>query len=326
MFNESNAANRKVKMKNTQLQVTKKPKALDVMAARMHVEPSKLYPMLKDTVFQNATDNEMMALVIVANEYRLNPLTREIYAFPKKGGGIVPVVSIDGWVHIVNDKDDFDGCQFEWEWKDESKKVPESCTCVMHHKRRSHPVIITEYFDECVRTSEPWKNMPRRMLRHKAYIQAGRLAFGLSGIYDEDEARDIISGASVDVQSYIPEPQMIPGVTGEEPQAKQESPPSKDAPQDDAQEPKPTAKPKRSIPVRRKTAATKEDDTTPTNPMHELQRLMADDNVGGDQVLVFCHEMEWQSASEIDELSQVTMLKLISQWPKIKAELASIQI
>ena len=33
--------------------------------------------------------------------------------------------------------------------------------------------------------------MPRRMLRHKALIQGARIAFGFSGIYDEDEARDI---------------------------------------------------------------------------------------------------------------------------------------
>jgi hypothetical protein len=30
------------------------------------------------------------------------------------------------------------------------------------------------------------------MLRHKAYIQGARIAFGLSGIYDEDEAARII--------------------------------------------------------------------------------------------------------------------------------------
>jgi hypothetical protein len=32
-----------------------------------------------------------------------------------------------------------------------------------------------------------------RMLRHKALIQAARLAFGFSGIYDQDEAERIVS-------------------------------------------------------------------------------------------------------------------------------------
>ena len=35
---------------------------------------------------------------------------------------------------------------------------------------------------------EPWQKWPSRMLRHKAAIQAGRYAFGLSGIIDPDEA------------------------------------------------------------------------------------------------------------------------------------------
>ena len=40
------------------------------------------------------------------------------------------------------------------------------------------------------RATEPWK-MASRMLRHKSLIQAARVAFGFSGIHDEDEARDI---------------------------------------------------------------------------------------------------------------------------------------
>ena len=50
---------------------------------------------------------------------------------------------------------------------------------------------VTEYFDECKRNTDPWNQMPRRMIRNKAIIQAIRLAFGVSGIHDEDEARDI---------------------------------------------------------------------------------------------------------------------------------------
>ena len=33
--------------------------------------------------------------------------------------------------------------------------------------------------------------MPRRMLRNKVIVQAIRVAFGIGGIYDEDEATDI---------------------------------------------------------------------------------------------------------------------------------------
>jgi hypothetical protein len=65
------------------------------------------------------------------------------------------------------------------------------CTCTLYIKGRSHPVRVTEYKDECFRATEPWKTMPKRMLRHKALIQSARVAFGFSGIYDEDEAERI---------------------------------------------------------------------------------------------------------------------------------------
>jgi hypothetical protein len=50
---------------------------------------------------------------------------------------------------------------------------------------------VTEYFEECKRGTEPWNQMPRRMLRNKAIIQAIRVAFGVGGILDEDEASDV---------------------------------------------------------------------------------------------------------------------------------------
>ena len=100
-----------------------KPSALAVMASRFSVEPAKLLNTLKNTVFKNATDDELLALVVVANEYGLNPLTKEIYAFPAKGGGIVPVVSVDGWNNMANSHSQMDGMDFEFEHDDNGQLV-----------------------------------------------------------------------------------------------------------------------------------------------------------------------------------------------------------
>ena len=162
-----------------------KPSALAVMASRFSVEPAKLLNTLKNTVFKNATDDELLALVVVANEYGLNPLTKEIYAFPAKGGGIVPVVSVDGWNNMANSHSQMDGMDFEFEHDDNGQLV--SCTCIIYRKDRSRPIRVTEYLSECKRNTDPWK-MEHRMLRHKALIQCSRVAFGFSGIVDEDEA------------------------------------------------------------------------------------------------------------------------------------------
>lgn len=140
---------------------------------------------LKQTVFKGqVTDAQLTALLLVADQYALNPWTKEIYAFPDRNNGIIPVVGVDGWSRIINSHPQFDGMDFEQD--------TESCTCVMHRKDRSHPVKVTEYMDECRRDGvQPWKTHPRRMLRHKAMIQCARLAFGFSGIYDQDEAERI---------------------------------------------------------------------------------------------------------------------------------------
>lgn len=162
--------------------------ALNVMATKFNVEPDKLLSTLKNTVFKGASNEEMLGLVVVANTYGLNPLTKEIYAFPAKGGGIVPIVSVDGWIRMANDHPHMDGVEFE-DHNDANGKL-ESVTCRIYRKDRSKPTTVMEYLVECKRNTDPWK-MEHRMLRHKAFIQCCRVAFGFSGIYDEDEGKEV---------------------------------------------------------------------------------------------------------------------------------------
>jgi phage recombination protein Bet len=189
-------------MNNSQITPAVKPSALAIMASRFSVDPAKLHTTLKNTVFKGASDEEMLSLVVVANSYGLNPLTREVFAFPAKGGGIVPVVSVDGWLRIINDQPQMDGLEFEF--NNDAKGELESVTAIIYRKDRTRPIKVTEYLAECKRNTEPWK-MTHRMLRHKALIQCARVAFGFSGIYDEDEAERIkIANATV-VTSSKPE-------------------------------------------------------------------------------------------------------------------------
>lgn len=139
---------------------------------------------LKATAFKGqVSDAQMTALLVVANQYGLNPWTKEVYAFPDKNNGIVPVVGVDGWARIINNHPQFDGIEYEQD--------AESCTCIIYRKDRSKPTRVTEFMAECKRGTGPWQSHPRRMLRHKATIQCARLAFGYGGIYDQDEAERI---------------------------------------------------------------------------------------------------------------------------------------
>jgi len=160
---------------------------------------------LKATVFKgNISDDQMVTLLLVANQYGLNPWTKEIYAFPDKNNGIVPVVGVDGWSRIINSHPQFDGLDFEQD--------NESCTCIIWRKDRAHPIKITEWLSECRRANTgPWQSHPRRMLRHKAMIQCARLAFGYVGIYDQDEAERIIEAEPLPQRpALVAEPVALP--------------------------------------------------------------------------------------------------------------------
>lgn len=169
---------------------TEAPKPLMVeMADKYGLQPAEFTATVRSTCgMGKASAEEFAAFIMVAKEYDLNPLLKEIYAFPAKGGGIVPIVSIDGWVNLINSHPACDGFEFEFEHTENGDLV--SCTCRMYRKDRGRPVSVTEYLAECVRSTDPWK-MKHRMLRHKAMIQAARYAFGFSGVYDEDEGSKI---------------------------------------------------------------------------------------------------------------------------------------
>jgi len=156
------------------------------MAAKYGMEPKAFETTVKATLgLDKAEQGQFAAFLLVANEYNLNPLTKEIYAFPTKNGGIQPIIGIDGWLNIANSHPMMDGLEFEDIIDD--KGCLAAVTAKLYRKDRKHATEVTEYMGECRRNTDPWKAWPARMLRHKAAIQAIRYAFGLSGLMDADE-------------------------------------------------------------------------------------------------------------------------------------------
>lgn len=181
-----------------------KQSLIEKMASKASMSPKNFEITIRSTVMpEKHTDAQFASLMLIAHEYGLNPILKELYAFPAKGGGIVPIVSIDGWVNLINSHQQANGFTFEFDHDENGELV--SCTCKMFRKDRDHPVEVTEYLSECRRNTDPWK-MKHRMLRHKSLIQAARYAFGFSGIYDEDEAR-VIAGAQ---QAKPADPELSP--------------------------------------------------------------------------------------------------------------------
>jgi len=141
-------------------------------------------------VFPGLDRNQMIPALILCDQHGLNPFTKEITIFGTQKGRVSCYTGIDGWVKLVHNTKKLDGVSFHYEVDDKHKPI--SCTCSMKLRGYTEPVAVTEFFAECSKKTDPWNNMPHRMLRHKAYIQCARLAFGVSGLTDEDEARDII--------------------------------------------------------------------------------------------------------------------------------------
>lgn len=178
-------------MSNAVTTIERQPRSVLMdMATRYGMEPQAFEATVRATCMppgkeRDVSREQFAAFLMVAREYDLNPVTKEIYAFPTRGGGIQPIVSIDGWMSMVNDHPAFDGMEFEDHLDADGRLT--AVTCRMFRKDRSRPISVIEYMAECRRSTDVWKQWPARMLRHKAAIQCARYAFGFSGIMEPDE-------------------------------------------------------------------------------------------------------------------------------------------
>ena len=147
------------------------------------------------------TQADLERLLMMAERLKLDPLNNEIYAIetqadPSKKSHIVLVVGVDGWSKVINSHPQFDGMRFiESEPGDD--ELPLYFECTIFRKDRKVATSVREYMYETHTNQGAWLTHPRRMLRHKAMIQCARICFGLSGVYDPDEAQRITSTKSL---------------------------------------------------------------------------------------------------------------------------------
>lgn len=203
------------------------PSIFHIMAKKYHLDPDRFLQTIKSTIMRqgkdkrDATMEEIAALLIVANRYGLDPFTNEIYGFPSKKGGIVPIVGIDGHVSIMNRHKDFDGMDTPTYSEDiitmeGAKPCPEWCEITLYRKNFKKPIVVREYLDEVYRKGDfvgPWQTHTKRMLRHKTIIQAARIGFGITGIYDPDEAQRIMEAEVIETTARKPNVEIPTGIS-----------------------------------------------------------------------------------------------------------------
>jgi hypothetical protein len=175
---------------DTDNQITKlsQQPIVDQMSRQIGVDGMMLLHTMQTMLPKGTNFATLMTCVSVASDLGLNPMTKQIYFMPTKGGQIQPIVSVDGWIAIANRHDDFDGWgEFTPKFKDDGTTLL-SMTGTMYHKHRDRPTVITEYFDECSKGGGPvWRSHPMRMMRNRTINQLVRVALGISGVMDPDE-------------------------------------------------------------------------------------------------------------------------------------------
>lgn len=197
-------------MKNEMAITTPTRNALSALTEQLGMTDfCELASILKQTIMPKASDAELGAFSLVCSTYRLNPLTREVYAFPTKSGGIMPMIGIDGWLKIAHQHPDYAGMA----WTDGAEDNDRWCECTVWLKSTpEHPVTVREYLSECRQNTPVWAQRPKRMLRHRATIQAIRYALGISGVSDADDYEEQGLGGSMqmrEVKSKVDAPAFL---------------------------------------------------------------------------------------------------------------------
>jgi hypothetical protein len=150
---------------------------IDQCAERLGI-PSQL---LSDWVHQQPKHHQlaMNQLLHVAHRYGLDPLTEEVILMDDEEHLLRPFITLDGWMHVLNEQTHFCGIQFR-ESTECIEGIPSYMECTIYRDDRVMPITIKEYYQEIKTEHAVWEHLPRRMMRHRALQQCVRLAFGIS--------------------------------------------------------------------------------------------------------------------------------------------------
>ena len=98
--------------------------------------------------------------------------------FKNPEGQYQTLITIDGWMRLINQDQQFAGITFK-ESSELELGIPLWMECSIYRHDRILPITVKEYSAEIRTEHLLWKTMPRRMLRHRSIQQCARLAFGI---------------------------------------------------------------------------------------------------------------------------------------------------
>lgn len=121
---------------------------------------------------------KLNALRLIAR-HALDPFADEISIHQYEDGHWQAFITVDGWSKLINNHPAFSGISFN-ESTELVNGIPTWMGCAIYRNDRVVPIQVKEYLCEIQTEHSIWKEMPRRMLRHRVLAQCARLAFGVS--------------------------------------------------------------------------------------------------------------------------------------------------
>jgi hypothetical protein len=144
-------------------------------AQKLEIDQEELEAWL---ILQGAAPKKtLLALLRISNQMNLDPLKEEVVITQYEDGNWQAMITVEGWVKILNQHDSFNGITFN-QSENLIEGIPEWMECTIYRKDRQMPITTREYLVEAKTEQEVWQKMPRRMLRIKSLQQCARLAIG----------------------------------------------------------------------------------------------------------------------------------------------------
>lgn len=172
-----NGKAKQVRSKRIKAEVGTYEKLLASVVKKLGCKTSELTDWLNQ--IPNTPELAQINALRLINKHTLDPFADEISLHQYEDGHWQAFITIDGWSKLINSHPAFSGISFT-ESTELVDGIPAWMGCAIYRTDRVVPIEVKEYLCEIQTEHNIWRDMPRRMLRHRVIAQCARLAFGVS--------------------------------------------------------------------------------------------------------------------------------------------------
>jgi len=184
---------------------------------------------IKNTVAKGTNDNELAFFLNLAHSLGLNPFNKEIWCYKDHKGNLIAFAGRDGFLKVAQKDSRWNGMySCEVREGEQYEQIFDSGNVTIKHIKSTEkkPIIgaycyikpkgcetaTIEYVDFTIYNKGQfiWKSHPADMIKKVAEIKALKKAFGIAGLYDEndfavqnDKVIPIDTEIQVDAQTYV---------------------------------------------------------------------------------------------------------------------------